>query len=231
MVALHRSGTNRSSATSPSTGGSHGHVDNSHNTAGSDHVSFVGPRGSVHMTQHKIDELAQVLQFSVDLEDRKCKKTGKKYQQVFVGAEAVDILLVMAKCASRQEALELGRLLQTNKNLFDCVNSLKVSRLEDDKRLFYSFVTNATAATRGKHDHLLVNLDEKMRILQRGVRVKDRSYRLTTYKQCFVGKEAVDLMMRHKMASSRAECVELVRILQRRYNLFVPMMGGEFEDE
>ena len=84
----------------------------------------------------------------------------------------------------------------------------------------------------GKTEELIKNLDEKMRVFQRGVRVKDRSYRLTTYKQCFVGKEAVDLMMRSKMASTRAECVEIGRILQRRYNLFVPTTGAhEFEDD
>jgi Domain found in Dishevelled, Egl-10, and Pleckstrin (DEP) len=93
-------------------------------------------------------------------------------------------------------------------------------------------LTNATEGTRGKTEELVKNLDEKMRLFQRGVRVKDRSYRLTTYKQSFIGKEAVDLMMRLKFANTRAECVEIGRLLQQRYNLFIPVTGvHDFEDD
>ncbi|CAB9528079.1 DEP [Seminavis robusta] len=193
--------------------------------------------GSIHMTQQQLDELAQALQFSVGLSDRKCKRTRKKYRNVFCGDEAVEILQQLGRFQSRDEALQAGRLLQTNMNLFECVNAKHHDpahhELQDDKRFFYQFVTNATAGTRGKTDELLKqNLDDKMRVFQRGVRVKDRSYRLTTYKQCFIGKEAVDLMMKHKMAHTRAECVEIGRLLQQKYNLFVPVTGvHEFEDD
>jgi hypothetical protein len=78
--------------------------------------------GSIHMTQQQLDELAQALQFSVDIADRKCKWTRKKYSQVFVGSEAVEIIQQLARLPTRKQALETGRLLQTNRNLFDCVN-------------------------------------------------------------------------------------------------------------
>ena len=189
--------------------------------------------GSIRIDQSQLDALGQALQFSVESEDRKCKKTRKKYRDCFVGSDAVEILMTLGKFQTRYQALAVGRLLQDNKNMFECVNSPKVYQLEDDKRLFYEFTLNTTAGTtRPKNDALLINLEEKMRAFQRGVKVKDRSYRLTTYKQCFVGKEAVDLMMRQKMGTTRQECVELGRILQKKYNLFLPVTGAhEFEDE
>jgi hypothetical protein len=184
-------------------------------------------------TQAQWDDLAQALQFSVAVQDRKCKKTRKKFHKVFVGSDAVDILMQLAQVSTRLEALEIGRQLQSHyAGMFECVNSPKVVRLEDDKRLLYRFGMSMTSSTRGRHEALMANLEEKMRLFQRSVQVQDRTLRLTTYKQCFVGKEAVDVMMRLKLASSRRDCVELGRILRRNYNLFLPMTGDhDFEDE
>ena len=42
----------------------------------------------------------------------------------------------------------------------------------------------------------------------------------------------MDYMIRTRMAPTRQDCVELGRVLRRRYNLFVPMTGDhDFEDE
>ena len=197
------------------------------------HTVTVERDGSIRLDQAQLDAMAQALQFSVESADRKCKKTRKKFRDCFVGSDAVEILMTLGKFQTRYQALAVGRLLQDSKAMFECVNSPKVYQLEDDKRLFYEFTANTTAGTtRPKNDALLLNLEEKMRTFQRGVKVKDRSYRLTTYKQCFVGKEAVDLMMRNKMGATRQECVELGRMLQKKYNLFLPVTGAhEFEDE
>jgi hypothetical protein len=138
-----------------------------------------------------LEDIAQALTFSVSLETRKCKKTRKKYKNCFQGTEAVDILMQLAHLETREQGLELGRTLQHSFNLFDCVNSKKTQFLEDDPRLLYQFLHNATAGNRGKSEELVKNLEDKMRAFQRGVRVKDRSLRLTTYKQCFVGKSVI----------------------------------------
>ena len=52
-----------------------------------------------------------------------------------------------------------------------------------------------------------------------GVKVKNRKYRLVSFKQCFVGREAVDFMVENKLSRSRAEAVEVrfvCRLLSRR---------------
>lgn len=46
-------------------------------------------------------------------------------------------------------------------------------------------------------------------ILQNGVELKDRKYRLSTYKNCFVGKEAVDFLVENGYCTSREEAVHM----------------------
>lgn len=198
------------------------------------------------MSQQQVDDLAEALQQSVEIESRKCKQTRKKYKKCFVGSQAVDVLMELSGMPSRKQALEVGRMLQTSLNLFECANVPRVYYLQDDERLFYQFTKDTSQAKKSKSKDKakadvavekykdIPNLDEKMRKFQRGVRLKDRflPYYYTTYKNCFVGREAVDFMMRHKFAKTRAECVEIGRILANRYNLFVPVTGNhDFEDD
>lgn len=137
------------------------------------------------------EDIAQALTENVSLETRKCKKSRKKFKKCFKGTEAVDILMELTQFEDREQALELGRTLQYNYDLFECVNSKKAKFLEDDKRLLYRFSETTTNGTRGKSEQMVKNLEDKMRSFQRGVRIKDRSLRLTNYKQCFVGKSIV----------------------------------------
>lgn len=55
---------------------------------------------------------------------------------------------------------------------------------------------------------------------KKNVEVKDRSFRLTTYKQCFVGSEAVDYLVNSGQAPTRQDAVELGKALQATKYLF-----------
>lgn len=234
--------TNGSKAMGTTSGRSH----TSHSSTASSRYSPVAA-SAPSLSQQQVDDLAEALQLSVAIESRKCKQTRKKYKKCFVGSEAVDILKQLSGLPSRKQALEVGRLLQSSLHLFECANVPRVYYLQDDERLFYQFTTNTSEAKKErlkaaakaqvaveKYHKDIPNLDEKMRKFQRGVRLKDRflPYYYTTYKNCFVGREAVDFMMRHKFAKTRAECVEIGRVLASRYNLFVPVTGNhDFEDD
>ena len=54
---------------------------------------------------------------------------------------------------------------------------------------------------------------------KKNVTIKDRKYHLTTYKQCFVGREAVDYFVFNGISPTRQDAVELGRALQAT-NLF-----------
>jgi hypothetical protein len=75
------------------------------------------------------------------------------------------------------------------------------------------------------------DLDALAEEFKKKVIIKDRKYHLQTYKQCFVGHEAVDYLVESGSAPSRQDAVELGRALQHT-NLFEHVCREhEFSDE
>jgi hypothetical protein len=58
-------------------------------------------------------------------------------------------------------------------------------------------------------DSTLNDLAESFR---KGVEIKDRKYRLSTYKQCFVGSEAVDFLVASGAAETREDQFSSARL-------------------
>ena len=65
---------------------------------------------------------------------------------------------------------------------------------------------------------LTSHFDELLKSLRAGVEVKDRKYRLKTYKECFVGTDAVDYLIESDAAKSRQDAVRLVQPLVTDYH-------------
>jgi hypothetical protein len=61
--------------------------------------------------------------------------------------------------------------------------------------------------------------------MREGVEVKDRRYHLKTYKQVFVGSEAVDFLVNSGLAASRDEAVRIGLELQHDFNFFSHVVG------
>ncbi len=59
------------------------------------------------------------------------------------------------------------------------------------------------------------SLAELARILQKGLDIRDRSYRFSRYKACFIGREAVTWMVTHGYAKDRKHAVDLFNRLHR----------------
>lgn len=69
-------------------------------------------------------------------------------------------------------------------------------------------------------DELNTSMNDLAAALKKAVTVSDRKYRLTTYKNAFVGSEAVDFMMASGMAESREDAVTLGQALSSEFFLF-----------
>ena len=63
-------------------------------------------------------------------------------------------------------------------------------------------------------------LDDIATQLRTGVEIKDRKYRFSTYQKCFVGRDAVDFMVRDGLASTREEAVQLGQSIMTELSLF-----------
>ena len=76
------------------------------------------------------------------------------------------------------------------------------------------------------------SLDDLAEVFRKGVDLKDRKYHLATYKQCFVGSEAVDFLVSSGIAESREDAVMLGNALSTEYHLFEHVTRDhEFKDE
>ena len=64
-----------------------------------------------------------------------------------------------------------------------------------------------------------------------GVKIEDRKYHLKTYKQCFVGQEAVDYLVKSGAAPNRQAAVELGKALQGTHLFEHVTRDHEFSDE
>jgi hypothetical protein len=52
------------------------------------------------------------------------------------------------------------------------------------------------------------------------VRVKDRRHRLRVYRNCFIGKQLIDVLMEQKCGTTRRNCLELALSTNQRFKLF-----------
>jgi hypothetical protein len=63
-------------------------------------------------------------------------------------------------------------------------------------------------------------LDQIAARFKAGVTVKDRTYRLSKYPSCFVGKEAVDFMINDGLTTTRDEAVQLGQCIMTELGIF-----------
>ena len=69
-------------------------------------------------------------------------------------------------------------------------------------------------------DEFKASLEDIANNFRANVDIKDRKYRLKTYKQCFVGSDGVDYLLETGHAKTREDAVLLGRSLAHEFNLF-----------
>ena len=61
------------------------------------------------------------------------------------------------------------------------------------------------------------NWEYLVKEFQQGIEIKNRKYKLKTYKHCFIGSEAVQWLVDHHWARSREEAVVVGNLLLSKY--------------
>ena len=152
----------------------------------------------------------------VDVRDR--TYLMQTYQSCFVGSEAVDALVFASIAATREDAISLARELQNELRLFEHTGSKQI--FQDDDSL-YRFRENhlgsslddveSSSGAAGDDTEIKRTMLEIAHIFRECVKVKDRKYRFRTYKQCFIGHDAIDSMLEQNLVRTRKQGVELGR--------------------
>ena len=163
----------------------------------------------------------------------------RTYSNVFVGSEAVDALVHCGLARHRLQAVELGKAL-SELGLFYHVS--KANEEFKDEYLFYRYNDSIRdqqhiidSGSGDKNDEQTARASElgrKANDFRNLVTLQDRKYMGLTYRQCFVGSEAVDMMLFAGLSESREDAVNLGQKLQRELRLFSHICGTYlFEDK
>lgn len=140
-----------------------------------------------------------------------------KFENTFVGQEAVDFMLKANPACSREDAVFLGQRFLKELSLFHHVtwdHNFK------DGKYFYRFTDNSKKDV-SKHPYIsCLSLLKVAEAFERDVRVSNHVHHFMKYKNSFVGSEAVDYLVLSKLATDRKHAVFLGQRLFEDFNLF-----------
>jgi hypothetical protein len=173
-----------------------------------------------HSVVENLVTLASVFRKNVPVKTHRYRLMS--YKGTFVGSEAVDYLVKTNQADSRIQAVKLGRQLSQNFNLFE--HATKNHRFKDEN-LFYRFKDNTASNQVSTHSKTMSvsdvrSLGDIARLFRSGIQVSDHKWRLKTYRDSFVGKEAISFLLESGMAKTRDDAVKLGRMLVDEYKLF-----------
>jgi Domain found in Dishevelled, Egl-10, and Pleckstrin (DEP) len=156
-----------------------------------------------------VNVLVQVLQQRQQQQHQEMQQQHQQQQQQFQHVVVT---------VSREDALQVGRNIAATFGLMAHV--VDDHLLQDTDGLFFEFRNNLPSVVRqattnkstGGMPLTLWEQSEQFETLVRDTITKDRTYHFRTYKQCFVGSEAVDVMMTQlKFTITRLDAVKLIQ--------------------
>lgn len=166
-------------------------------------------------------EIAQILNFDLAIQDRSYR--FRTYKMCFVGEEAVRYMLAKNLAHDTEEAVGIGNMLM-NWGAIEHVADKKVPF--KNGYFFYRFVYTPNAKIKLEPPQKVflasasakneVNEDDVMDItnfLKSKLEIVDRNYQFKTYPKCFVGSDAVDLMVKHGYAFNEYDAERIGNLL------------------
>lgn len=168
------------------------------------------------------------------------------YPQAFRGRDAVDVLIECLRDineetpgdedskVTREAALAVGKAVAEKFQLFQSVlrlKSLDKYELNDDGFHFYRWNNNLPSDV--AQITYQMTLKDKFLTMKKYVPIKDRFFRLKTHPRCFVGSDAVDVLMKQRIVVSRKDAVTLIRQMKEEFGCFYTIIsdkGQSFDD-
>ena len=148
------------------------------------------------LSKNEAIELARELEASDELETKDRQYKLSKYERCFIGSELVDWLLKHREVVEA-EAIAIGQSLLEQ----GLINHVLNQHDFKNEFLFYRFTEDIENLNHSPSHQSRLSLAEATELAQNlqsnpVLEIKDRRYRLTSYKQCFVGSELVDCLVK-----------------------------------
>lgn len=219
---------------------------------GSDHLDNEPHHDRSNKTFHEErEEFLKRLYKGVEVKNRRYR--FRKYKRCFVGSEAVDFMVLSGWAKSREDAVRIGRQLQTKFSLFEHVVDPERHLLEDDY-LFYKFndyqesqrdddSTSHNSSShhddedspdKGRYQTHSLHVSRQLGLLSIGEMLRTgvkQKYNFSIDKEGFDANEAVDYMVSTGLANSRSDAVCIGLALQQAAGVIVNEKSRqEFDD-
>jgi len=148
----------------------------------------------------------------------------KKFEQCFVGKDAVDLVLSSGIVESRDDAVRIGRKIAAE---YKCVEHVTGEHEFEDDFLFYRFTQSlAISSILGDIIRSRVKVNDCSKLETVGGEL-----RVIIHKLCFTGSDAVDVILSTGYAISRADAVQIIRKINIDCHLFNVVTGNAFDDD
>eukprot|EP01114_Cavostelium_apophysatum_P023395 TRINITY_DN8799_c0_g1_i1.p1 TRINITY_DN8799_c0_g1~~TRINITY_DN8799_c0_g1_i1.p1 ORF type:complete len:602 (+),score=120.09 TRINITY_DN8799_c0_g1_i1:117-1922(+) len=150
--------------------------------------------------------------YGVEVRDRSFWFNLRNYKQCFVGSEAVDCLVGHGCVQTRGQAVRILHILM-KEGLFVSVSGSDVY-FTDSNSYLYRF-TNADSSVLHVLAHQRDDLMRRIKDSETGFVQKDRTFQLTTVKNCFVASEGIDWFVGHGIVQTRDKAIHLMNVLMQ----------------
>ena len=189
---------------------------------GDDFMSWddtIGAENSRDFDTSELEEICDAFEKGVKVTHRRMSHTLRHHiDYVFTGSDAVTFLVDHGYASSRGKALQIGRKLAYEFGLFNHVT--RDYDLEDEN-YFYCFTSSDQRVARGESRSETASGSEIYPLgmtddqgsscglkyiadaFEEGVEVKSNIFRARTYKNTFVGSDAVTFLVNSRLAKSR----------------------------
>ena len=136
----------------------------------------------------------------------------RTFPQCFLGTDAVTVLVEVLQArgyetVSRDHALEWGRAMNAQFRVLAHVTNAHVLK---DEPLFYRLENNLPSQVAAARARLGNRVGDILALLEEAIECQDRIYHFRTYRNCFVGHEAVDTILELQLAIDRPSAVQLM---------------------
>jgi hypothetical protein len=139
----------------------------------------------------------------------------------FTTQEAIDYMVSSGLASSRIDAVHIGEALQRETG---CIDNVENDDKFADKRQFFFFVFDPPNQWREK-------LEAEVEDFVKNLKVKNHKYKFKTYRNCFTGSDAVTLLVKLGVTTSRQDAVLIGRAFMHEFQLFAHCVNEHtFED-
>ena len=190
---------------------------------------------SAIITNETLRQMAQDVEANLPITEKKLHPFRRKLDTVFSGYDLVTYLLNKKYANTRSSALHIGRRMGYEFGLFEHVNM--DYDLLDDKQILYrftpvkkrevvelceeaTFIHNNNVHTEEQQQQddctTIYNIDYIADVFEEGVEVGPHVFHYRTYKDTFVGRDAVSFLVQHRLSKSRQDAVRIGNLLYER---------------